>query len=79
MTMAYCKLELFCAEKYLQKYQEIFMEKFLQLEIVAKIHHDRNHYITIEFFCDFDHSQIFAKNSVTSKFQPTVCQLQIST
>ena len=48
------------------------MEKCLRLKIFAKIHHDSKHYITIEVFGDFEHSQIFTKNSVANKFQSTV-------
>ena len=45
--------------------------------IFAKIRHDYKHYKTIEifcglFFCDFEHLQIFAKNSVANKFQSIV-------
>ena len=28
------------------------MEKSLQLKIFAKIHHDYNHYVAIQVFCD---------------------------
>ena len=48
------------------------MEKCLRLKIFAKIHHDSKHYITIEVFGDFEHSQIFTKNSVANKFQSTL-------
>ena len=52
-----CRLELFFAEKCLRKFQETLMEKFCDLKIFAKIHHDCNHYITNEIFCDFEHSK----------------------
>ena len=46
-------------------------------KIFAKIHHNYNFYTAIEIFCDrifcdFEHSQIFAKNSVANKFESTV-------
>ena len=47
---------------------------FLRLEQpFGKIHHNCDHYTTIEIFhdrnfCDFKHPQIFTKNSLTNKF-----------
>lgn len=43
------------------------MENFCERKIFAKVHHDYNHHITIELFCDFEYSQNFA-----IKFQFTV-------
>ena len=41
------------------------MEKLLPLKIFTKLHHSYKHYLTIEIFCDFKHSQ---KNSAANKF-----------
>ena len=59
----YCRLELFCTEKYLQKWQETWMGKFLRSKFFVKIHHNYNHYKTIEIFCDY----IFAILNIRKK------------
>ena len=49
--------------------------KIFAIGKLAKIHHDYKHDITIEIFCDFEHSQ---KNSVANKFQSTVIAMSRS-
>ena len=67
----HCRLEFFFAEKYLRKWQETSMGKFLQKFIQTIITIDALKIFDC-IFCDFEHLQIFAKNSITNKFQFTV-------
>ena len=66
--MKYCRLELFCAEKYLRKCQETLMKKCLWKFLPTII----NHFITTEIFCNlmFLRFQTFAY--LRRKFQFTV-------
>ena len=77
----YCRLELFCAGKYLRRWQETWMGKFLRSKFFAKIYHNYNHYITIEIFGDYifailnirkKKQQKSQKYFVANKFQSTV-------
>ena len=69
-----CRLDLFCMGKYLRKCQETLMPKCLRLKNVCEIHHNDNHYITIEIFLRSSclRFQKFAKNSFANKFQFTI-------